>query len=285
MGARRLGPLALGERLRFGTVCEVVAARWRETPGDGRLDVRRAPHPVRPDERLVVKRLLPHLEQDATAVALVVREASILRSLPSPPAPNLVAADLEARAPWFAMRLIEGAPLEEARRIHGLTGVSCAVAEAVVTLHAGGETRAIAHGDLKPAHVRIAAAADGCVAYVMDYGNARRSHEDAPVPPEPTGTPAYLAPERCAGQAPSAAADVYAVALMIAELSRGEKFHGDRERAMKAVADLDGELRRLLEAALAPSPEARPSAAELARGMRRSGPPPGTLPETREAHR
>jgi serine/threonine protein kinase len=254
--------------MRFGTVCEVIAAQWF-----GAADA----------EPLVVKRLLPHLEEDATALAMVMREADILRSLPSPPAPRLVASDLKARAPWFAMGLVEGAPLEEAHRIRGLSAVGCALAEAVATLH--GTMNAFAHGDLKPAHVRLADGAEGCVAYVMDYGNSRRLHDGGPVQPEPTGTPAYLAPERCAGQPPTQAADVYALALMIAELAGGEKFHGDRDRAMKAISGLGVEARTWLEAALAPAPETRPSAAQLACGLRTSGLAARTLIDRTEAQR
>ncbi len=238
------------------------------------------------DWDLVVKRLLPHLAYDLEAVAALRREGNLVGALPRPPAPALVASDLEAREPWFALARPAGfSPQPCDARLAAapperLRGLFLAMSEALAALHeasdADGEPLGLVHGDLKPSHLIIdrfgrsepLAGEEGSrefMIYVIDYGNART--RGTPPLPEPTGTPAYFAPERLAGAPPSQAADVHALGAIMWEVATNRRL---RETA---TADLAPALAHLgaasapILAALAPSPSGRPSARALAAAL------------------
>lgn len=153
---------------------------------------------------------------------------------------------------WLVLDLFEGgslldrAPLDEfeALRVLGTT------ATALARVH----ELDLCHGDLTPTNVLF----DGDRPVLVDFGLAALG-TDAPPERLPAGcTPAYAAPERLRGDAPSSAADVYALAATL--------------RAVTDVASAPG-LAELLASCLAHEPSARPSAAALAERARSLGGP------------
>lgn len=124
-------------------------------------------------------------------------------------------------APYFTMKLIEGASLaecldelrEDPRRAAGL------VAEVARAVHHGHQ-RGVLHRDLKPSNVLLDR--DGSP-HVADFGIAKRL--DARGPRTYTGsfrgTPAYMAPEQVAGREVTVRTDVYALGGLLYELLTG----------------------------------------------------------------
>ncbi len=84
---------------------------------------------------------------------------------------------------------------------------------------AAAHDRGILHRDLKPANVMV----DGRGrARIMDFGLAVAAGEGA-ADGETSGTPAYMAPEQCAGQGASVRSDLYSLGLVLYELSTGKR--------------------------------------------------------------
>jgi len=114
-------------------------------------------------------------------------------------------------------------------------GLIADVAQAVGAAHAAG----VLHKDLKPANILVTSADNGkCQMKVADFGSASLvepsrlkalgitnlglTQTGGPQSPSLTGTLMYLAPEVLSGQRPTAAADVYALGVMLYQLVAGD---------------------------------------------------------------
>ncbi|MBA3595969.1 MAG: HDOD domain-containing protein [Methylibium sp.] len=180
--------------------------------------------------------------------------------------------------PYLVFEYISGAPLDRHLRTRGpfapreavewLLGVLDALAQA----HAAG----LVHRDIKPSNLLIDAAGR---ARVTDFGIAVRSGVAAVA----VGTPRYAAPETLRGAAPTAAVDVFALGLLLAELMLGHPLVDDAEvpavRKRIVETDLalpaklpqpvDDALRGVIQRALARDPVRRyADAAELRDALR-----------------
>jgi len=251
------GRYRLSDRLGSGAVAEVFKAM---------------------DERLARPVAVKLFRGDA-AEELQRHEAE-MRTLARLDHPSLVtvydAGDADGQ-PYLVMQLIEGNTLaDELRR--GPIGpertarYGAALADALAYVHAQG----FVHRDVKPANVLIAA--DGRV-HLADFGIARLV-DSAHVTKtgDVLGTPAYFAPEQVSGGPVGAAADVYALGLMLLECLTGRRaFEGTAmEVAMARVnrdpdlpADLPVSWRDLLRAMTARDAALRLSAADAAEQLRR----------------
>ena len=93
----------------------------------------------------------------------------------------------------------------------------------------------IVHRDIKPGNVMLV---DGGLVKVLDFGIAilrgagalpRLTQVDRTV-----GTPAYMSPEQCLGQAVTAASDIYSLGCVLHELLTGDvPFHGTADVALR----------------------------------------------------
>ncbi len=183
-------------------------------------------------------------------------------------APYLVMERMDG--PSLAAVLTRGPlPAERVRRL-GLD-----VLGALAAAHAEG----IVHRDIKPSNVLLTSMGD---AKLADFGAAKsnrgRSHTVFGVV---VGTPAYLAPERLAGEAASTRSDLYSVGVLLYEALAGRRpFSADSAlRALSAAnrAELDrwyqGQptealLAAVIERAIEVDPAARyGSAAEMAHAL------------------
>ncbi|MBV8762177.1 MAG: protein kinase [Deltaproteobacteria bacterium] len=136
---------------------------------------------------------------------------------------------------FCTMELIEGESLTvrlgQRRRLPVGEAVPIAIAmcEALEAAHAAG----VIHRDIKPDNVLLAH--DGRVV-LADFGVAAVAAAEG----ELSGTPAYMAPEQARGEAPSPAADVYAVGAVLAEMLAGRRaFSGDVATILAAKQDLE----------------------------------------------
>lgn len=183
------------------------------------------------------------------------------------------------RFPTDLRRLLAGRPL----RRELLRGVLLPLVDALEHAH----RRAVVHGDLKPANVLVDPAARPVRVALTDFG----------VGPEPgpaddlqasiasgerdewaagTATLAYLAPERLGGGAPSAAADVFSLGVLLFEVLTGRLPTG-LELPSELAPGLDRRWDALVKGALARAPGGRPELAALRRDLLRVLPRTGDL--------
>lgn len=139
---------------------------------------------------------------------------------------------------WLAMRLVDGPDLRVLLRRTGrlepehAVSVVEQVADALDAAHAAG----LVHRDVKPGNVLVEDAPGGALhAELADFGlvglgpghddpddGGRPGAPDAVGGGEVEGTPDYAAPEQLAGQEATAAADVYALGRVFAEMLTGD---------------------------------------------------------------
>ena len=96
----------------------------------------------------------------------------------------------------------------------------------------------IVHRDLKPANIMVDSS--GTVK-IMDFGIARLTEEDGQMTGTIAGTPAYMAPEQLELKAMGPQTDIYAVGLLLYEMSLGAPaFAGDTPiaTALKQIREL-----------------------------------------------
>lgn len=184
--------------------------------------------------------------------------------------PNIVtvyAAGVFAGRPYLALEFIDGPTLRE-RLDHQPFTIpeamrACrSIAEALAEAHRHG----VVHADLKPENVIIPR--DGRLR-VVDFGLSRLMGTDHVAA---SGTPAYMAPERWLGSAPSPAMDVWALGVLLHELIEGDRPWADHELAQLAYSDAKVKLGAKVKASpcaalvsecLSIEPTERPSASDF----------------------
>ena len=213
------------------------------------------------------------------------REVELAARLEHPHIARVYDSGLYYSMYYFAMELIDGAPLDEyveqsglnKQQILSLVGDVC---RAVQHAH----QRGVIHRDLKPSNVLVSE--DG-QPHIVDFGLAKAlEEEDAAVTVsmggDVVGTPAYMSPEQAAGKISEAdtRSDVYSLGVILYRLLTGSSPHdmtGTRYDVLRRIAEeearrpraiakaVDGELEALLLKALAHEPDNRyASAGDLA---------------------
>ncbi|KUO18471.1 serine/threonine-protein kinase [Streptomyces dysideae] len=265
----------LEEPLGRGATGTVWRARQRETAGA------EAAVPGQPGETVAIKVLKEELASDADIVMRFLRERSVLLRLTHP---NIVRVrDLVVEGDLLAlvMDLVEGPDLHRYLRENGpFTPVAAAlltaqIADALAASHADG----VVHRDLKPANVLLQQYNGQMHPLLTDFGIARladspgltRTHEFV-------GTPAYIAPESAEGRPQTSAVDIYGAGILLYELLTGRPPFGGGSALEVLHQHLSAEPRRpstvpdplwtVIERCLRKNPDERPSAENLARGLR-----------------
>ncbi len=203
------------------------------------------------------------------------QEASLASQVVHPTVVTIFAREDIAGHAVIAMELVEGETLA-ARLARGERWPPAAAAALLTEVSAGvaaAHALGVLHRDLAPANVMLSP--DGRVK-VLDFGiaaAARSIGRDGRAP----GTAAYVAPELMRGAVPTAAADVWSLGVLFAELVQGEPPFGrgaasDVAMAVSARAATvlapGGELARacgpwwpVIRASLDPDPAVRPPTA------------------------
>jgi hypothetical protein len=184
---------------------------------------------------------------------------------------------------FLVMEYLEGGSFEQLRK-RGPVAPDRAIelaAQLGDALQASHE-RGLLHCDVKPANVMLDSEGN---ARLGDFGSSRELDRSAATLEDIQGSLMYLAPEILEGVRPSAASDVYSLALSIWTLLTGELPWGDSATLGEAIAvrlrstRLDFEpladrprLRKLLEAATDTDPDRRPLLPVLLTELREATP-------------
>jgi serine/threonine-protein kinase len=264
----------LGELIGRGGMGEVLLARDRTFGREVALKRMRADKPS------------PEL------VERFLREAKIQARLDHPAIAPVHQLGYDSDGlPYFTMKRVGGSTL--AALLEAKTEKPQRLLRALVEVcHAVGlaHSRRIVHRDLKPSNIMLG---DYGEVYVLDWGVARvltgqraptsPASEDVPSLDGVTkagallGTPGYMAPEQVRSEPVGPAADVYALGSMLFEILAGEPLHPRNDAIASTLTNenrspakrnssraVPPELDAICTAALASSPDERPSAEVLA---------------------
>ncbi|MGW7209423.1 serine/threonine-protein kinase [Streptomyces sp. NPDC054837] len=265
----------LEEPLGRGATGTVWRARQREAAGAEAAVQGQA------GETVAIKVLKEELASDPDIVMRFLRERSVLLRLTHP---NIVRVrDLVVEGDLLAlvMDLVEGPDLHRYLRENGpFSPVGAAlltaqIADALAASHADG----VVHRDLKPANVLLKQHGGQMHPLLTDFGIARladspgltRTHEFV-------GTPAYVAPESAEGRPQTSAVDIYGAGILLYELVTGrppfsggsalEVLHQHLSSEPRRPSTVPDPLWTIIERCLRKNPDDRPSAENLAHGLR-----------------
>ena len=237
------------------------------------------------DERNGLDVALKIVPREGKAASRAEREAEAAARLRHPSCQRAYGFGRDSGHVYIAYEYTPGRTFREVLRAGELTD-EATLAAAVQVLeglaHAHG--RGIVHRDVKPSNVLLA---DGerVSARVLDFGLAQIPEaETLTAVGDVPGTLAYIAPERLAGETATAAADVWAVGVMLWEALAGRHPFWQSsllqtaraiERGAEPLAtmrpDLPKGLLAAVDGALDVDPARRPTAAALAEALRAAG--------------
>lgn len=262
----------------------VVAGRYEilERVGAGAMGQVLHVRHLRLGKEFALKLMQPEHVTDPRAHELFVSEARLASKLSHPNIVSIV--DFGDDPDWglfIAMELLVGKPL--AQRIADSerlpVEVVCHVAHQLAQALDHSHSHGVVHGDLKADNVLcVSDADDDWHVVLLDFGTAHAATGWARDEQEINATPAYVAPERAAGEPPRAANDIYSLGILTYEMLTGSTPFCDRP--VRAILEahrheapepvgarrgevLDDALVAIVDRCLAKDPADRPASAGL----------------------
>ena len=185
---------------------------------------------------VAIKRLLPHMAWDPEYVRMFLDEVRIAAGLDHPNIVQVHDYGMGDGGYYLAMEYVHGqtlhATLRAAARANAIplrvaVLIVLEVAEGLAYAH----TRGLVHRDVSPSNVIVAY--DGRVKFV-DFGIARIQTETRHTRAGTLkGKIGYMSPEQCQGKNVDARADVFALGILLYELTVGRRaFFGDNDYAV-----------------------------------------------------
>jgi eukaryotic-like serine/threonine-protein kinase len=155
------------------------------------------------------------------ARARFLAEAEPMRRLQHPDIVTLLATGEQGGTGWLAMELVHGVDLGRYTRPARLLPepVVLRLAERVARALHHAHRAGVVHRDVKPANIMIDWATDQLK--LADFGMARLADAERTRTGLVLGSPAYMAPEQLAGDAPTPASDLYALGVTLFQLLTG----------------------------------------------------------------
>jgi eukaryotic-like serine/threonine-protein kinase len=220
---RQLGKYTLVRRLATGGMAELFLAIQRSVGGFEKL--------------IVIKRILPSMNQDRAFIGMLLHEARIAATLSHPNIVQIFDLGSVDGAYFIAMEHIDGEdlraivrqmkssmavefPLEHALSI--ILGVCAGLAYAHEKTDLDGHPLNIVHRDVSPQNVLVTFGGD---VKLVDFGIAK----SASGPWEDTksgrlkGKIAYMSPEQARGEPIDSRSDIFAAGVMLFELTTGRR--------------------------------------------------------------
>ena len=291
----RLGRYRIVRRIAEGGMAELYCAH-ASAASDGQPGFER---------EVAIKRILPHLARGPEFVRMFLNEARLAATFRHPNVVSVFEVGVDEDEHFIVMELLDGAdvsrllratsgsplPLEHALQI--ALGAAAALHYAHEQRDAAGAPLEIVHRDVSPQNIFVTR--DGAVK-VLDFGIAKAAGQLAQTGQSTLkGKTRYMSPEQCAGEPVDRRSDLFALCIVIWEMSTGRNLFGAEGdyKVMKAITETDAprpstlvpgyplELEQIVMKGLARRPEARyPTAEELQlalEGFLRSA---GILPST-----
>jgi serine/threonine-protein kinase len=234
---QRLGRYTLERRLAAGGMAEVFLARQSGPEGFEKV--------------CVVKRMLPHLNDDQTFVGMFLDEARLAARLTHPNIAQIFdfGHDEEDDAYYLAMEYVPGANLHRVIDDHSrrfapiplgpavkMVALACAGLDfAHSATDDSGAPLHIIHRDVSPHNIMLSKTGD---IKLIDFGIAKANvGNQATKAGTLKGKYAYMAPEQIRGQPLDQRTDIYAMGLVLYELLAGRPaIVGDSEATLMGAA-------------------------------------------------
>ena len=236
------------------------------------------------DEQHGLDVALKIIPREGKGAARAEREALAARRLRHDRCVRAYDVGHDASHVYIAYEYVPGRTVREALQADELSDraaveIAAQVLDALAYAHRAG----IVHRDVKPSNILLEHR-QSVAARLLDFGLAQFDGADTlTAVGDVPGTLAYISPERLAGGEASPASDVWSVGVLLWEsLADRHPFWGmplqEVARAIEAGApplvterpDLPRRLLVAVDTALAPNPDARPRASELAADLRRA---------------
>ncbi|MET7617392.1 serine/threonine-protein kinase [Streptomyces sp. NPDC005408] len=222
--------------------------------------------------RVAVKVIHRAQSEDPEFRARFRREVQLSARVQGPCLVPLLAADPEADAPWLATAYAPGPTLSLHLAAHGplaggtLYAFATGTAQALAAIHEAG----VVHRDVKPQNVILSPAGPR----ILDFGIAHAADGTSVTRTGAmTGTPGWISPEHYRTGTAGPEGDMFAWGALVAYAATGRLPFGAGAtdvvafRVMSGDPDLDGipgELRAIVETALAKDPSDRTTAVDAA---------------------
>ena len=216
LGQEVFGPYLVYERLGVGGMATVHRAKERGIEGFERI--------------VALKRLLPHLAEDASFVKSFVREAKLASMLQHANVVQLYELGRVGTVYFISMEYIDGRDvrriLRQARKVSGPPNINVTVAlllqlcdaleYAHTRLDESGEPLGLVHRDVSPSNLLVTRSGH---LKVIDFGIAKaQSQQLRTQTGRVKGKLAYMAPEAIAGKDLDARSDIFSVGVIAHEL-------------------------------------------------------------------
>ena len=191
------------------------------------------------DREVAVKLLKPSAEPGSVDEWL--HEARAVSRLTHPNIVPVFEADTQGGHSYLVFEYVAGGTLSQRLRagppLSAVEAVSLmlGILEGLTAAHAAG----LVHRDLKPSNILIDAQGRP---RVMDFGIAARMAPGIDAPSRIVGTPGYISPEAARGAPAHPQMDVFAAAVMLAEMLSAQRLNHDPDpwRAIQRVQAVEG---------------------------------------------
>jgi serine/threonine protein kinase len=235
----KLGRYRIVRRLAVGGMAEIFLARL-SGPGDF-------------EKTVVLKRLLPQFAADRTFVQMFHDEARLSARLQHPNVAQVFDIDRDGEQQFLVLEYVPGRSVQDALQrarerserleLDAALGIALGMCAGLHHAHEqrgpDGRPLGIVHRDVSPSNVIVSY--DGAVK-VVDFGIAKAASSstvtrDAFV----KGKVAYMAPEQCTGGQVDRRSDVFAIGVVLFELTTGTRLYtADSDWAvMRQITDDD----------------------------------------------